>query len=285
MKALFAAAALSLTIVSFPAVQAKDASTKLDAVLASQPDHMKARYQYRHPKETLDFFGVKPGMKVADFLPGKDWYAGIMLPYLGKTGMYVGADLNMETWEFYKETSDNPAAFMAERAAWITEFRKNAEGWRKTDDAAVSSFRVNDVPKELAGSLDVVMAIRTFHLAAGYDGHLSRALSGIMKALKPGGVLGVVQHRAPENNSDAWASGRNGYVKQSALIAMIEAEGFELEGTSEINANLKDKPIEGDQVWRLPPTYYGSAEGTAERVAVDAIGETDRMTLKFRKPL
>lgn len=228
---------------------------------------------------------MKPGMKVADFLPGPEWYGGILLPYLGEDGMYVGADLNLESWDKYKVFTDDPDGFMEGRRTWVKRFRAHAEKWRKPGDAAISSFRVDHVPAELAGKLDVVMAIRTLHLATRNDGHLERALPGIFAALKPGGVFGVVQHRAPESASAEWASGINGYVKQSAIVAMVEAAGFVLDGTSEVNANIKDKPTNADQVWRLPPSLDTTKEGTPERAAVVAIGESDRMTLRFKKPL
>ncbi|WP_286830930.1 MULTISPECIES: class I SAM-dependent methyltransferase [Kordiimonas] len=276
MKRLLIAALFGLCGFGAGSVAASDASTKLDQVLAAQPDHMKARYKYRHPKETLEFFGVKPGMKVADFLPGQEWYGGILLPYLGEKGTYVGADLNMESWRDYSRFADDPDKYIADQETWVGRFRERAEGWRSAGDAKVDAFRMDDVPARIEGQLDAVLAIRTLHLATRVDGHLQRALTGIFKALKPGGVFGVVQHRAPEDASDEWARGYNGYVKQSALIREIEAAGFVLKATSEVNANPKDQPTEGDQVWRLPPSNRSGEN--------DHIGESDRMTLKFRKP-
>lgn len=273
MKHLVAVAALVLGVACAGSVAADDAGERLDEVLTAQPEKMKVRYQYRNPKETLTFFGIKPGMKVADFLPGKNWYAGILLPYIGEEGAYVGADLSMEIWQDYSQFRDDPAAFLKAQESWVTHFSREVAGWRKDGDAQVEAFRVDNVPANLVGELDAVLAIRSLHLATRVDGHLPRMLDGIFKALKPGGVFGVVQHRAPESASDEWARGYNGYVKQSTLIRQIEAVGFLLEATSEVNANPKDQPGEGDQVWRLPPV------GDATE-----IGESDRMTLKFRKP-
>lgn len=276
MKRLLSIVVVGLFGLGIGSVVADDAAPKLDTVLAAQPEHMKARYKYRNPGETLMFFGVKPGMKVADFLPGKDWYAGILLPYLGEQGTYAGADLSMTTWADYGRSRDDTEAFLKSQGAWVERFREKAEGWRKPGDAQVSAFRVDDVPEALTGQFDVVMAVRALHLPTRVDGEVKALASGVFKALKPGGVFGVVQHRAPESASDEWAQGYNGYVKQSALIREIEAAGFVLEAASELNANPKDQPDEDDQVWRLPPT---SKDGSH-----DHIGESDRMTLRFRKP-
>jgi len=103
--------------------------------------------------------------------------------------------------------------------------------------------------------------------------------------LKPDGLVGVEQHRAPETATDAWADGSHGYLKQSAVIAMFEQAGFKLVGTSEINANPKDQPASEDTVWRLPPALRGSEDDPRRREAMLAIGESDRMTLLFRKAL
>ena len=114
--------------------------------------------------------------------------------------------------------------------------------------------------------------------------YLTKALEDIKKLLKPGGIVGVEQHRAPEGSSAAWATGDNGYVKQSAVIAAFETAGFELVDKSEINANPKDQPTEKDFVWRLPPTLATSQKDEELKAKMLAIGESDRMMLKFRKP-
>ena len=102
--------------------------------------------------------------------------------------------------------------------------------------------------------------------------------------MKPGGIVGVVQHSGPESNSDEWATGANGYLKESAVIAAFEEAGFELAATSDINANEADVPSNEAFVWRLPPSLSGTEEGTPERAEMEAIGESNRMTLKFKKP-
>lgn len=290
MKKLFMAASVFAMLA--PAAGAFDGdgthshfdSMKMSEVLALQSDEMKARYQYRHPKETLAFFGVEPGMTVADLLPGRHWYSSILLPYLGKDGLLLGTDYGMGTWVGYQGDDPDAPAWLEKRKGWPERFTKMAQDWRSEGDAAIKGMRVDEVPAELVGTVDVVMMMRATHLPHRFEGELDTLFAGVFKALKPGGVLGIVQHRAPEGNSDAWADGSAGYLKQSAVIAIVEAAGFTLEKTSEINANPKDKPTEKDVVWRLPPTLDGMEEGSPERAAMTELGESDRMTLKFRKP-
>lgn len=260
------------------------ASEKLDAVLAAQSDETKARYQYRHPKETLEFFGVEPGMTVVDTLPGNPWYSGILIDYLGPDGTVVGADYSAEMWTKFGQFSPPPE----EKVNWAADWTAEAESWRDDDsDANVAAFAYGSVPDEMAGTVDVILQMRAIHHFNRLEddgGYLTSALADMMTLLKPGGVVGVVQHRAPEGNSDEWANGDNGYLKQSHVIAAFEGAGFELVESSEINANPKDQPTEEDFVWRLPPTLATSRENEELRAQMVEIGESDRMTLKFRKP-
>lgn len=255
---------------------------KLDQVLSERSDEMKARYQYRHPKETLAFFGVEPGMTVADVLPGRDWFSSILLPYLGEEGHLIGTDYAHGTWVGYMGNREEAPAFLERRKGWVAEWTERAQEWRGEGDAKISAMAIDNVPAELVGNIDMFMMMRAAHLPNRFDDQLPQLFSNAFKALKSGGVLGIVQHRSPEGNSDAWADGSNGYLKQSDLIAKAQAAGFELVATSEVNANPNDKPSEGDFVWRLPPSLSGPEEKHDE---MRAIGESDRMTLKFRKPL
>ena len=256
----------------------------LDAVLAAQADDAKARYQYRNPKATLEFFGVEPGMTVIDTLPGNPWYAGILIDYLGPDGKVIGADYDADMWQLFGNFSPDPA----EKETWVADWTAKAEGWRDSDtDAQVGAVAFGAVPEEMAGTVDVILQIRSLHHFNRFEdqgGYMTAALADMMTLLKPGGVVGVVLHRAPEDSSDDWATGDQGYVKQSAVVAAFEAAGFELAGSSEINANPKDQPTEEDFVWRLPPTYATSRDNPELKTQMEAIGESDRMTLKFRKP-
>jgi predicted methyltransferase len=256
----------------------------LDVVLGSQPEDVQARYQYRHPKETLMFFGVKPGMTVVDTLPGNPWYSGILINYLGPEGKVVGADYSPEMWTYFGEFSPEPGS----KDNWPSEWTADAETWRDDDgDAAVGAVQFGAVPEEMLGAVDVILQVRSIHHFTRLEDEgefMTKALADMNALLKPGGHVGVVAHRAPEESPDEWATGDNGYIKQSAVIAAFEGAGFELVDTSEVNANPKDQPVEGDFVWRLPPTLATSRDNDELRAEMEAIGESDRMTLLFRKP-
>jgi predicted methyltransferase len=264
------------------AVATSTAAAQLDAVLAAQSEETKARYAARRPKEMLEFFGVVPGMTVVDTLPGDVWYAGLLLDYLGPQGKVIGVDYAPEMWKLFGEYAPDTA----ESARWTTDFVAKMEPKRGSDDAAVAALQFGAVPDAVAGTVDVVLLSRSVHHLMRLEDEgawMTKALADIGKLLKPGGIVGVEAHRAPEGASDAWASGDQGYVKQSAVIAAFEKAGFELAGSSEMNANPKDQPTEKDFVWRLPPTLATSENDPALRAEMTAIGESDRMTLKFRK--
>jgi predicted methyltransferase len=266
-----------------PPVTPAASAERLDAVLAAQPEAAKARYPYRHPKEMIEFFGIQPGMTVVDTLPGEVFYAGILLDYLGKDGKVILADYSPKMWTQFGDYSPDPK----EKANWPTDVVGKWEGKRGPDAAGLAAFQYGSVPDDMAGTVDVVLLSRALHHFMRLEsngGYLTQALADINKLLKPGGVVGVEQHRAPEKNSDAWAKGEAGYLKQSAVVAAFQKAGFELVGSSEINANPKDQPTEKDVVWRLPPTLAMSKDKPEQKAQMEAIGESDRMTLKFKKP-
>lgn len=258
---------------------------RLAAILAAQTAEVQARYQWRHPQETLEFFGVAPGMTVVDTLPGEIWYSGILAAYLGPDGEVIGADYSPEMWKLFGSFADEE--FIAQKQTWAADWIAGSSKWAAADGAKIGGFAYGAIPDDMKGSVDVVLLVRAMHHFNRFEdegGWRTKALADVMSLLKPGGVVGVVQHRAPEGNSDQWAAGDKGYVKQSTMIAAFEAAGFKFVGSSEINANAADKPTEADNVWRLPPTLGGSRNDPALRARMEAIGESDRMTLKFRKP-
>jgi predicted methyltransferase len=276
---------VSLTLIglalNLPASAAN--SDRLAAVLAAQPDDARARYKYRHPQETLEFFGIEPGMTVVDVLPGGGWYTKILLPYLGKDGRVIGADYAVDVWLGIGYDSDE---FIGKRKTWIKDWTARAKTWGDDGSADVSAFVLGSLPKSMHGTADAVMFIRALHNMAYTTPdarHLTAALQEAHDVLKPGGIVGVVQHHARDNMPDTWADGEMGYLKKSYVIEMMEAAGFELVGESDINANSKDVPTSEQYVWRLPPSYDG-ADNDEARAKVDAIGESNRMTLKFRRP-
>lgn len=259
------------------------ARERLDVVLAAQPETDQDRYVYRHPRETLEFFGVEPGMTVVDTLPGEVWYAGILLDYLGASGTVIGADFSPKMWTLFGEYSPDPK----EKANWPADFAAKMGARRGADDAAIAAVQYGAIPANVAGTADAVLVVRAMHHFMRLEdkgGYLTQALADINTMLKPGGIVGVVAHRAPESSSDAWALGDAGYVKQSAVVAAFQKAGFEFVESAEINANPKDQPTEKDIVWRLPPTFATSESDPALKAKMQEIGESDRMTLKFRKP-
>ena len=268
-----------------PAAEAADSATaRLAAVLDAQPDDRKARYPHRHPQQTLEFFGIEPGMTVVEGLPGGGWYTRILLPYLGEQGKLIGVDYALDMFPKFGSFSDER---LAAKERWAETWVEQADGWRADGDAAVAAFTFATVPEDAAGTADAVLMIRAMHNLARFEsdgGYLSQALAAINTLLKPGGIVGIVQHEAPSDAPDAWADGSKGYLKKAYVIAQMEQAGFELVGDSDVNANPKDQPGEDDFVWRLPPSLATSRDDEALRDAMLAIGESNRMTLKFRKP-
>lgn len=258
-----------------------EGSDRLATVLAAQPAETQARYRHRHPQETLEFFGVEPGMTVVEALPGGGWYTKILLDYIGPEGQVIGANYAIDMWPLFGFFGDE---FIESTKTWVTDWPAGAEEWRGDDSAEVSAFVLGSMPAELDGKADAVLFIRALHNMARFEdegGYLTAAIRDAHRALKPGGIVGVVQHLARDDMPDAWAGGQNGYLKQSFVIAQMEKAGFELAGESKINNNANDHPGESDVVWRLPPGLNGSQDDPDLRAKMEAIGESNRMTLKF----
>ncbi|MEX2482439.1 MAG: methyltransferase [Gammaproteobacteria bacterium] len=260
------------------------AETRLTAVLDAQPDDVKARYDARHPHETLTFFGIEPGMTVYEALPGPGWYSKILSAYLGSGGNLVGIDYPYAMYPMFNFYDD---AFLEAKKSWVSSWPEQARAWHGADGADIDAFLFGAMPDAMAGQADAVLLIRALHNLARFEaegGYLSTALADIHRALKPGGVVGVVQHMAPEAASDAWADGSNGYLKKSFVIKRFEDAGFEFVGASDVNRNPADQPTEQDYVWRLPPVLSLNDDNEANREQYVKIGESNRMTLRFRKP-
>jgi predicted methyltransferase len=225
------------------------------------------RDKYRHPLQTLDFFGFKPTMTVVEFAPGAGWYTELLAPALAKKG------------KLYEPTSDWNGP--ADRRSTLSGQRFKAfldsspELYGNVQTIVVDSKAPS---LGLDKQADMVLLIREIH---GYynDKTLDQWLTEAWKALKPGGVLGVVQHRAPKG-ADPAVTAQNGYVDEDWVIKHIQELGFKLAGKSEINANSKDTKDYAEGVWTLPPSYR---LGAKDHDKYAAIGESDRMTLKFVK--
>ena len=280
MKTLIAAGSLLLA-AALP-LAAQEPSSALQAAVDGRSEEDKARDTYRHPAETLAFFKVEPGMTVAEALPGGGWYTRVLAPYLGSEGSWYGVNYADTMWPLFGFFSEEriaqriaSTAKFPDMVAEITDNGINAQG-----------FTFSTAPPELAGTVDRVLMVRALHNLNRFEesaGTRSQALAATRSLLKDDGMVGVVQHRLPESAAAEGADGSRGYLKQSDVVAAFEAAGFELVASSEINANPKDVPGAEDRVWRLPPSLSGSAEDPELREAMKAIGESDRMTLLFRK--
>ncbi len=273
-------AAAATVIAGLGAAPAFAGHHELGQVLEARSDKDKARDKFRNPKETLEFFGVTHTSRVVEALPGGGWYTRILLPLVAENGLYAAN--NYQGAMFKQMNPDMSDERLARFNTFGETFPTRAQEW-VDGEPAIAAWNFGDAPEELKGTMDHVLFVRALHNLnrAGGD-WINDALKEAFDLLKPGGVMGVVQHRAPEDAADDWANGSNGYLKQSYVIKAAEAAGFKLEASSEINANPKDKPTADDYVWRLPPSLNEKDE--AKKKANMEIGESDRMTLKFVKP-
>lgn len=253
----------------------------LNAVLASRSDEDKVRDDARQPLETLTFFQIKPGMTIAEALPGGGWYTRILANYLGQDGTLYGVNYPDSLWPMLSYASPE---WIAERIAATQNFTAKVATFTDNDITA-QGFTFDTVPREVEGTVDRVLLIRALHNLNRFQqkaGTRSQALAATHAMLKKDGLVGVVQHRAPATASKEWADGNKGYLNEVAVIAMFAEAGFALVAQSEINANPMDQPSGEDSVWRLSPSLRGSNDDEQRDVMV-AIGESDRMTLLFRK--
>ncbi len=243
------------------------AAAPFDAALAGaqRSDANKARDPYRHPAETLGFFGIKPGMTVVEISPSAGWYTEILAPYLGPKGKLYAAH--------------NDPASGERAAASVGRFKAKLAGSPVYGNVTVTAFGKGSYAIAPAGSADAVLTFRNVHNFT-MGGFAPEAFKAFYAALKPGGVLGIEEHRLPETMADA-AMKESGYMKVSHVRKLAEAAGFKFAGASDVNANPKDTHDYPKGVWTLPPNY---AEGDKDKAKYAAIGESDRMTLKFVKP-
>jgi predicted methyltransferase len=245
----------------------------LDAALANEArssDNV-ARDVWRHPRETLSFFGIAPTQTVIEITPGGGWYTEILAPYLRDGGRYIGAIVNPAT-----AASDNAKAYYSKGNEELRA--KLAANPAAYDQATLVEFDPAAPVFAEPASADLVLTFRNVHNWIG-NKSAQAMFNGFFAALKPGGVLGVVEHRA---DADVPEGDRSGYLSEAQVIAFATAAGFELAEKSEINANPNDTKDHPNGVWTLPPGLR-VPEGTDPQKFKD-IGESDRMTLKFVKP-
>jgi predicted methyltransferase len=237
----------------------------------------KARDVWRHPAQSLEFWGLKPGMTVVELWPGAGWYTDIIAPYLAVNGGKLYAV------QFQSDDPSEPAARQIVEA-YKAKLESKPRLYGKVE---VTSFGPTSGAIAPSGSADLVLFLRNIHnwMTAGL---IEKAFAEAYGALKPGGVLGIEEHRAdPGGVQDALAA--DGYVQEAFVKQLASEAGFAFEAESEINANPRDAKNHPFGVWTLAPTRLTAPRGEPadpdfDRSAYDAIGESDRMTLRFRKP-
>ena len=269
---LFAAAAISQLV----SAEMNDATRSLvEAAIAGdhRSDDNKARDKYRKPLETLDFLGLDAGMTVVEIWPGGGWYSEILAPVLQTDGRFYAAQFDINGPFGYQRRG--LGAFLTKAGAAPDLYR----------DMVITEFempyKIDIAPKR---GVDMILTFRNVHnLVMEYNGggkYADLAFQVMFDTLKPGGILGVVDHEWDDvDNEDP--NSENGYISRARTIAMAEKAGFELAAESEILHNPKDSKDYPAGVWTLPPSY---ARGDEDREKYAAIGESDRFLLKFVKP-
>ncbi|KAB7769848.1 methyltransferase [Xanthomonas maliensis] len=240
------------------------------AINGSWRDQVYAKRDiYRHPGQTLAFFGIKPTQTVIEITPGGGWYSEILAPYLREKGKYVAAVVDPGA------VPEGRSRDYAQRARDELESKLKAKP-QIYGAPTIVAYAPSAPVFGADNSADLVLTFRNVHNWR-MAGNAEAMFQGFYKVLKPGGVLGVVEHRA---KADVPADDKSGYVGQAQVIAMAEAAGFKLAGKSELNANPRDTKDYPNGVWTLPPS---NNHEKADDAKYQAIGESDRMTLKFVK--
>lgn len=240
-------------------------------ILASdhRSEENRARDIYRNPEATLFFFGLSPSDTVIEINPGGGWYMEVISPFVNEEGQYIAATPDPSLEDMPSYVADQ-AKQLEERIEKQDELFGNAE------------VQLYDPSEPVLGEPESADFVLTFRNVHGWvnGGQAEAMFEAFAEVLKPGGVLGVVQHRA-DDDASAEESAKTGYVSEEAVIAFAEAAGLSLEERSNLNANPKDTRDHPEGVWTLPPSL---ALGDENRDDYEAIGESDRMTLKFVKP-
>jgi predicted methyltransferase len=264
-RLVLASGLLLSAALSAPAFAALDWANALGGSHRSEKN--AARDEFRHPRETLEFFGVREDSTVVELSPGGGWYTEILAPLLRASGDYYAAHASLNGGSYGRRSL----------GGYLQKLGTDADVY---DEVTVTTLAPPDaVDIAPPGSADIVLAFRNVH-SWMRAGTLNETFGAAFDALKPGGVFGVVQHRASDDR-DVERMKDSGYISEAHVIAAAQRAGFVLEARSEINANPKDTGEWENGVWELPPSLRSDDKDRAARIAV---GESDRMTLKFVKP-
>lgn len=253
---------------------AKAAKADIAAAVASPlRDKDRARDQYRRPAETLEFFQVAPDMKVGEYAPGGEWYSRLLGLYLGPKGKLVGLYFDPTSGAFNEKSQqgirDGATKYPADVAA--------ASGLPADRFSAMTLEKIPDSEK---GTFDRILVMRMMHNLLRWN-IADREIKAMRDLLKPDGMIGIEQHRAKPDAPFSYSDGSKGYLREADVIKFMEVNGFTFVGKSEANANKRDPANWEGGVWTLPPVLRGATEESKARL--QAIGESDRMTLLFRK--
>jgi predicted methyltransferase len=248
-----------------------DAKIRASLAGAQRTEAERARDVYRHPRETLEVFGLRDDMNVIEIAPGGGWYTAVLAPVLAERGKLTVTTGDPNGPPDSESTRD--------ATALLARFTNDPTSFGRVSTIIVKWKE--DASLGPDGSADMVLTFRNAHNWLGAS-MFDKVLAATLKVLKPGGVLGLTDHRAnPGGPTDPKTIDDTGYVPEAFVIQKIEAAGFKLAAKSEINANPKDTKDYPKGVWTLPPTYELKDK---DRAKYAAIGESDRMTLKFVKP-
>jgi predicted methyltransferase len=242
------------------------------AVADARRDEDRARDKWRHPAETLTFFSVTPTMKVGEYAPGGGWYSRLLGIYLGPQGKLVGLFRNPAAG-----TLD--AAQQQKLRDLAAKFPSEVAGWSGQPSSRFAGTTLGDTAPSEKGTYDRILVMRSMHNMRRGN-YATADIKAMGDLLKPGGMIGIEQHRARPDAPAAYVDGSKGYLKEADVISFMQANGFDLVAKSEINANPADTADWPDGVWTLPPTLE---KGEADKARYQAVGESDRMTLLFRK--
>ncbi|MEL7198236.1 MAG: hypothetical protein AAGL10_07965 [Pseudomonadota bacterium] len=271
-------APLAAFALTTPAIADDHSAPSIEDVLASDKrGEDGARDQYRNPAETLSFFGVEPTMTVAEYGPGGGWYTRVLAPYVMPKGKYIAFNGDSDA-RTYRDRAQEARA-----KGWTERFKSGVAEMMGAEADDVTAFEIDEMPEDAAGTVDRVVIFRSMH-GLNIGNSADDVLKAARMMLKDDGMVGVVQHRAPEGASyDDYGARQRGYMRKQDVIAIFEANGFELAGESEVNANPKDTADYEGGVWTLPPSLGFGRQSEEEMAKHRAIGESDRMTLLFKK--